>query len=123
VELTNFERAVLEKLLAGDEPFLGGLRRQLRVCTIRERTMTGVRFFVELDVDRSLASAIDRSGRFGDVDATIEGLDHGAGFVLLIDDGYLRELEGYSYGEPGPESIGSYELAYHDPERDLEGLA
>lgn len=81
--------------------------------------MTGVGFFTTLEVDRSRAPAIHGSARFGDVDATIEGLQHGAGFVVRIEDGYLADLEGFSYEEPWPTSIRDFQLTYRGAVRDL----
>jgi hypothetical protein len=42
----------------------------------------------------------------------MDGLEHGAGFELLVKDGYLRMLEGYSYDEPWPDSIHTFDLYY-----------
>lgn len=55
--------------------------------------------------------------------AAIGGLGHGAGFVLYVKDGRLDALEGYSYDEPWPPAIASFELQYtSERERDLERL-
>jgi hypothetical protein len=37
--------------------------------------------------------------------ARMEGLEHGAGFMLFIDDGVLVMLEGYTYDEPWPQRM------------------
>jgi hypothetical protein len=64
-----------------------------------------------------------RDARFGDVLADIEGLEHGAGFVLFIDDGLITMLEGYSTAnEPWPEHPTGWTLRYWPPERDLGPL-
>ncbi len=58
--------------------------------------------------------------RFGDVLADVEGLQHGAGFVLFVDDGLIVMLEGYSTAnEPWPTEIHNFALRYWPPERDL----
>jgi hypothetical protein len=46
----------------------------------------------------------------------------GAGFLLTIADGYLDELEGYSYDEPWPGEIVSFTLSYTEEPRDLTAL-
>ncbi len=42
----------------------------------------------------------------------LEGVAHGAGFVLFIRDGALACLEGFTYDEPWPETIKSFTLNY-----------
>jgi hypothetical protein len=61
--------------------------------------------------------------RLDDVVATIEGLEHGAGFVLFIENGLLDNLEGFTYDEPWPDRLGGYSLRYMNEERDLSDLA
>ena len=46
--LSNLERDAIGMLLAGDDPRLGQLRRQLDVCWVRSREMTGVGFWTYL---------------------------------------------------------------------------
>lgn len=120
-QLEPLEAAVLEKLLAGDHPVLAALRVQLSGATVKGRTHTGVGFFTGLALARHAMPAPVGTLRFGDVEATIDGLQHGAGFVLLVDDGRLTTLEGFSYGEPWPAGIAAFSVRYWDPARpDLE---
>lgn len=123
-DLTDLERSVIDKLLAGEHPVLEALRGQLRSCRVRSRELTGCGFFTELQVDRGLRVAPTSAEklRIGDVNAKIGGLEHGAGFVLFVKDGYLDMLEGYSYEEPWPESIDEFELSYTGESRDVESL-
>lgn len=123
-ELTDLERNVLEKLLAGAHPVLQALRQQLWGCRVRSRELTGYGFFTELQIDRTVPTAptsVERL-RIGDVNAKIAGLEHGAGFVLFVNGGYLDMLEGYSYDEPWPEAISDFELSYAGGARDLRSL-
>jgi hypothetical protein len=117
--LTSFELDVMDKLLAGDHPVLAVLREQLRLAVVEHRKLTGVGFFVEFGVPSDVTAASVRDGRihFGDVEAKVSGLKYGAGFVLFIKDGKLQMLEGYSYDEPWPEEIESFELKYSEPSR------
>ena len=110
-ELTELERAVLERLLAGDHPLLEQLREQFPVCRVSRRDQTGVGFYTYLDVGEAPA-ANDAKARFGDVLAEIEGMTHGAGFVLYIEHGRLSMLEGYGYDDPWPTTITSFTLRY-----------
>ena len=118
-ELNALERAVLNKLLEGDHPALRELRRQSEVATVVSRRWTGVGFLTSFGLaeDTPRASLQGSKIRFGDVGARITGLQHGAGFLLYVDDGKLRMLEGYSYDEKWPERFESFELHYLDPKR------
>ena len=122
MRLSYLERAVLEKLLAGDHPFLEGLRRQLPMCSVQTRRFYDTGFMTELAVDKSVEPAEPRrSPRISDVIADLEGLDEGAGFVLFVEGGVLDALEGFSYDEPWPSSLGKFELKYIKSPRDLSG--
>src|SRR5256885_15953729 len=103
--LNELEVAALALLLEGDSPVLTALRRQLTVAAVRERELTGVGFFTSFKVppNASRAPVPSNFAPFGDVGADIEGLRHGAGFLLFLKDGYLDMLEGYTYGEPWPD--------------------
>jgi hypothetical protein len=46
------------------------------------------------------------------VNATIDGLAHGAGFVLFVRGGRIETLEGFSYDEPWPPRVERFLLAY-----------
>lgn len=117
--LEPLEAAVLDKLLAGPHPILNALRRQLTGLTVKRRERTGAGFFTEFSVAESSAPASTSSSklRFGDVQATIGGLQHGAGFLLYVDGGLLRMIEGYSFEEPWPEEIKAFTLSYVEPDR------
>ena len=122
-ELSLLEAAVLSKLLAGDHPVLCGFRKQLERCSVKTRRFTGAGFMTELDLpsDVERVGMIKKETRVGGVVAEMDGLSHGAGFVLYVKDGLLDALEGYSYDEPWPPEIASFELRFTDErERDLE---
>jgi hypothetical protein len=121
--LTDFERAVLSKLLSGDNAVLRLFRQQLEVCRCSKREATGVGFYTYLDVSAYTGPRPELDLKFGDVVAKIDGLEHGAGFVLYLKAGALMMLEGYTYGEPWPDRVGSYTLSYDNgEERDWQEL-
>jgi hypothetical protein len=121
--LSELETAVLEKLLSGEHPVLRILRQQMNRAVLARRTLSGAGFYAELSVPPD-APRLSNGGDFslGDVDANIDGLRYGAGFVLFVKDGYLSALEGYSYGEPWPEEIRAFNLEYEAVDRDLSAL-
>lgn len=86
-KLGRAERELLGKFLSGDHPILLDLRRQ-DVVSVRSREMTGVGFRVHLEVDRQVSPAAEgQTFNLHDVHGTVPGLEHGAGFVLFIEDG------------------------------------
>ena len=119
-DFTELERAVLSKLLDGGHPVLAQLRSQLRGCRVTRREFSGVGFFTTLEVNKDAPRVGDKTIRIGDVVADIEGLAHGAGFVLFIDHGKITMLEGFTYDEPWPDTIRSFTLSYT---RDWQKLA
>lgn len=123
--LNSLEQAAIEMLVAGDHPVLGALRKQLTTCNLVEREITGTGFIASLSVDRSAPPAPFRMRDvwIRDVEGDIAGLQHGAGFMLLVKDGYVDALEGYSYEEPWPASSTEFHLYYPGGDRDWAALS
>ena len=118
--MNALETAVLHKLLEGDLPPLVRLREQCSHVSVRNREFTGVGFFTDFDHPPGVVRLESPSRAvFGDVIADIDGLEYGAGFLLIIESGVISVLEGYSYGETWPESIGRFSLRYSPPGRNL----
>lgn len=115
----ELERAILEKLFDGVHPALRSLRHQAELAKVVSRRFTGAGFFTSFELPNALPAASVPSAkiRFGDVGANIPGLQHGAGFLVYVDDGKLTMLEGYSYDEKWPERVENFELHYLDPTR------
>ena len=123
LELTPLERAVLEKLFAGEHPVLAALRTQLEASKVARRELTGVGFFVDFTVPRTVPPApVGERLSFGDVHAELEGLAHGAGFLAFVEEGYLTLLEGFSYDEPWPASTDRFLLRYEQDPREPAAL-
>src|SRR4051812_30492151 len=98
--LNALETAVLDMLLAGDHPVLACLREQRAAATIVSRSFSGVGFFVDFAVPDSAARCGSKPDyTLSDVEATIDGLAHGAGFVIFVRDGRITMLEGFCYDE------------------------
>lgn len=115
-DLNEFEREVLTKLLAGDHPVLDVLRAQAQAACLASREYTGAGFFLSFDVPPDAPLLATKDFQFGDVNAFVDGLQYGAGFVLFIRGGRLDTLEGYSYEEHWPKEIHEFKLSYqHEP--------
>jgi hypothetical protein len=122
--LNALERAVLDKLFAGDHPSFPVFREQIDRVHVLERTLSGVSFFSDLDVPEDVPSARLRKEAvwFGDVVADFDGLQHGASFVVRIADGRLEMLEGSTVDEPWPAEGTPFTLRYEPFPRDLSAL-
>lgn len=119
IGLTDLEQAVLDKLLAGDHPVLATLRQQSTQARLAKREYTGVGFYCDLEVS-SDAPTVQGDFYLGDVCAELNGLAHGAGFVLYIRGGRLNMLEGYTYDEQWPDRIRGFSLRYSESDRKSE---
>ncbi len=119
--LNNFENAVLAKLFAGNHPLLAALRSQAEKARLVSRDYTGAGFYCTFAVPSEVPPLPQHLDfQFGDVNAKISGLKHGAGFVVFVRGGRLDTLEGYSYDEPWPEAVGDFELSYQSEPRNPE---
>ena len=114
----ELELCVMDMLLKGDDPRLATLRQQFERSTLRERRLTGVGFYVDFAVADDAPHLESREPfHIGDVEAQIEGLEHGAGFVLFVKDGVIDCLEGYCYDEIWAEEPKLIALSYHNSTR------
>ncbi|MBN8613296.1 MAG: hypothetical protein J0L92_22070 [Deltaproteobacteria bacterium] len=123
-ELTPFERAVVERILAGmyDVPGRDVLRAQLPAMRVARREYTGVGLFVDFQHAEGVVRLPNAArGTFGgDVYAEIPGLPHGAGFVLYVIEGLVETLECFGYASDvnsWPREIRKWEMA--DPPREM----
>lgn len=118
--LNQFEQAVLDKLLAGDHDVLATLRAQAAKARVVSRELTGAGFNLQFRVPSDVPRVtLPADFELGDVDASIDGLAHGAGFLLFVRDGRIAMLEGYSYEESWPTDIRRFTLAYRSEPREL----
>src|ERR1700738_2068295 len=118
-KMTNLERAVLEKLLAGKAPTFRTLFRQYQEGSVVKREMTGVGVYTYFSKPKQAPPLPgEPSFHCGDVHAELRGLEGGAGFLLTINGGYLYDLEGYCYDGAWPDDIELISLSYvSGPER------
>jgi hypothetical protein len=111
----QLEQAVMTMLLDGNDPTLNILRQQYHLATIASRELSGAGFFLNFSIpSHAPRLPANASLQLGNVIAKIDGLRHGAGFVLFINHGILDFLEGYSYNEPWSATITNFHLSYTD---------
>jgi hypothetical protein len=110
MKLNALEVAVLETLFSGDNPVFGALRSQLAVTEVHSRQLTECGFFTYFAVPANVVRADRRLQTLGDAVADIDGLVDGAGFGLVLNEGLIDTLEGFSFDEPWPREIGSFKV-------------
>lgn len=114
----------MQKLLEGEDEILSILRQQLETVSVTKREMTGAGFYVTFSVSSAARRIPDKqSFKFGDVMAEFPGVNHGAGFLVYVQDGFLDMLEGYAYNEPWPREVSNFKLSFTGGDRrDLQAL-
>lgn len=93
------ERAVLDAIC---EMYLSdreALEAQLSTATFVSRENTGAGFYTRFKVERASSAATKGERLRAGPESKIDGLRHGMGFILWLEEGYADCLEGYSYGE------------------------
>ena len=100
--LWPIERAVLEATAHDYPAFADDIRRQAETAQVSEFENSGAGFFSTLSVAPDAPLLPDKSpldGAYG----TVEGIEHGMGFVVFLDRGRLSLIEGYCHGDVSTE--------------------
>ncbi|MDI6618807.1 MAG: hypothetical protein QME45_09065 [Clostridiales bacterium] len=121
----NFEKKLMEMLLAGDEKTLNLLREQYTVAKVVSIERSDVGFFIHFSLKgRDDLSINNKSFQIGDVDGNINGITGAVGFILYVKNGFISMLEGYTNAvDKWPKSDHEIVLTYDSGnERDLERL-
>ena len=121
----DFERKLIEMLLAGNDEVLVKLRKQYELATITSREFSDVGFFTSFSVQNGEEYYIkDKTFHIGDVNGDIDGIEGAVGFILYIKDGVLSMLEGYTNViDKWPKSSDEIILTYDSGEkRDIMSL-
>jgi hypothetical protein len=110
--LTNVEREALNWLLAGDIPGLDVLREQAIETNAEFRETSHHGFYTSLWVDPRAPILQDISLTLSDVMAEVPGLRGPLGFVLFVDAGVLKMLEGYAIDDKWPDAMAGSRFYY-----------
>jgi len=98
-DFTPLEQGVLRAIYEMHPVDRAALEAQLSTAVILSRENTGAGFYTRFSVKRCSDTAIGGERlRRGPV-AKIDGLEHGMGFILWLNEGYADCLEGYCYEE------------------------
>jgi hypothetical protein len=94
---TDLESAVLHAIFSETPGIRDALERQFEAAEVLDRENTGVGFFTRIGVRADVPRVASPSPLGREVGAKVEGLDHGMGFILFMEDGRIRTLEGFTY--------------------------
>jgi hypothetical protein len=101
---TPLEQVVLRAICETHPADRVALEAQLSTAILRSRENTGCGFFTHFSVDR-VSPAIGGTRMRDGPAAKIEGLDHGMGFILWLEEGYADCLEGYNWADESTTGI------------------
>jgi len=76
----------------------GAIDAQRSVARVTGRNNTGAGSYTTFEVAKS-GTVVTVASPIGNVTARVQGLDHGMGFILWLQNGRLSKLEGYSLEE------------------------
>jgi hypothetical protein len=96
---TPLERAVLTHICDMYSSDRAALEGQLSTATLLSRQNTGAGFYTRFVVEQSSSAAIAGERSRAGPETKIDGLHHGMGFILWLEEGYADCLEGYSYDD------------------------
>ena len=104
---TELELAVLRSIFSETPDLTEGLEQQLASAQVTVRENSGGGFFTDIAVPDDVP-AVSSSKVLGyETHARVDGLEHGVGFVLFMENGRLHLLEGYAHG---PENTAPLDL-------------
>jgi hypothetical protein len=106
----KFESEVMLNLLSETNEFSEQLKLQYLNSKVKERKFTGYGFFTEFTVDSKFKLPNTEKMTFGNLQADINDLKYGVGFVLFVNNGLIDFLECYTYDEKFPTEIINYNL-------------
>lgn len=98
-DFTPLERAVLRAICERHSADRAALEAQLSSATVLKRENTGAGFYAYFAVERTSSAAIGGERLRDGPAVRVNGLEHGMGFILWLNEGYVDCLEGYCYDE------------------------
>lgn len=88
------------------------LHAQMAAACIVKRENTGLGFITTVEVP-SACELVDARGSLGNATyAYVDGLKHGLGFVLLLKDGRLHVLDGYSLAGEDTSALPFFDIKF-----------
>jgi len=109
----DFELAAIRLILEREAREYPALMKQIESLLVSKREFSGVGFFTNFEIPRQDSSNITfpKLVLGNSVIAKLPGLKNDCGFALFIGEEGIEMLEGFTYGEPWPDSTDTFELA------------
>lgn len=109
--LNELEQAVLRAGLTGSGIVLETLLNRASLLQVSGREYTGVGFFTTVkEVADDLKVGVNNF-EVSDIDGAASALNNGFGCVLFIRNGQIASIECFTYDEPWPVALGSFEVS------------
>lgn len=111
--MKKLEEKVMDLLLTGDHPALHILYEQWKKSAIKEVELTGAGFFISYEIQEGAPVLPGKpSFPFGDVEAELRGMKYPTGYVLFVENGKLKTLEGYITDDAWPDKTELIKVYY-----------
>jgi hypothetical protein len=117
VSLDEFERRVMDALLAGDDPILESLRQQYAAATVRDRENTANGFVTRFEIPQSVPPIERKLLHLDDLQLQLAGAATPADTSVHVHNGRLRSLECHVYDGEFPDAPVIESAWYYGTER------
>jgi hypothetical protein len=97
--LWPIERAALEAATQDDAAIEDSLTRQIQAASVVNFENSGAGFFSTIAVTGEVPALPESSPLKGGAVGNVDGIEHGMGFILFVENGRLSLLEGYCHGD------------------------
>lgn len=104
MNIEDFERQIVNALLAGDDPLLETLRAQYKSASVKSREVEDEGFTTYFDVPKDMPLVDRKHLHLDDLQVELEGKPTPVDTALEIRDGRLRSLQVSAYEGGLPES-------------------
>ena len=102
--LWPIERAVLEAAAHDYGAAAEGLRKQLAAAQVTDFENTGAGFFSTVKVSADAPRLTEKSP-LDAATASVGSIEHGMGFLVFLENGYVSLIEGYTCGDVSTEVV------------------
>lgn len=99
LSLTPLEKSVIAEIGRQHPECQETLECQLSTAEVIRRENTGVGFFTDLSVKRTCPALAEGETVLGNVWVRIENFQNPMTFLIFVDDGYVKVLEGAAVGD------------------------
>lgn len=92
-KLEEFERQIMNALLAGDDPLLASLRKQYETATVRDREMNANGFITRFELPATVVPVDRKLLHLDDLQVEVAGATTPVETAVNVHNGRLRSLE------------------------------